>query len=118
MDDRCVLPSESGQGRFAGRIRRQGEGEGNMALITRRRFVRQTALAAAFYGCPRGRQPGNNPESHKSGGQVLFNVVRGNLGPGTYVGDFPDANQALTTLGIDILTAAGRLCGRVRRSAR
>ena len=27
-------------------------------------------------------------------------------------------NQALTTLSVDILTAAGRLCGRVWRSAR
>ena len=47
----------------------------------------------------------------------LLPGIRSNLRPGTYVGDFP-TNQALTTLSVDILTAAGRLCGRVRRSAK
>jgi len=60
----------------------------------------------------------SDPEPLAPAPSVLANLnLNGQIAVLFHFSDKP-TNQALTTLSVNILTAAGRLCGRVRRSAR
>jgi hypothetical protein len=49
-----------------------------------------------------GRQPGNNPESHKLSGQVLINAVTGEV---KFLASGNATNQKLATVVIYVISA-------------